>query len=151
MLFRSSSSLTNFLTPRQTQMRLLAGAFGLKSQMVKVGATQFNFSGLPFTLTEVNSLMTSIPSNTSLLGPAFSRAATLKRLNSFNIIHFATHSQFIVGKPEDSFIVFGNGEYIPLTEIKDLTMTNVDLVVLSACETALRDRKSTRLNSSHVD
>jgi len=74
-----------------------------------------------------------------LLDRNFSRAATLDRLNSFNIVHLATHGKFVVGRVENSFILFGNtqADVVTLDEVKDLTMSNVDLVVLSACETGL--------------
>jgi CHAT domain-containing protein len=42
-----------------------------------------------------------------------------------------------VGTPDDSFILFGNGERITLRDIQTWSLKNVDLVVLSACETGL--------------
>ncbi len=55
-----------------------------------------------------------------------------------NIVHFATHAAaFVSGQPEDSFILFGSGEYPTLRDIGSWSLFNVDLVVLSACETGL--------------
>jgi len=87
----------------------------------------------------VKTLVASIPGTLGLLDRDFSRAATLDRLNSFNIVHLATHGKFVVGRVENSFILFGNNQadVVTLDEVKDLTMNNVDLVVLSACETGL--------------
>ena len=58
-------------------------------------------------------------------------------MNEHNILHFATHAAFVNSNPEDSFILFGNGDAPTLIDIKDWRLSNVDLVVLSACETGL--------------
>jgi CHAT domain-containing protein len=54
-----------------------------------------------------------------------------------NIVHLATHGYFAIGKPEDSFIVFGDGDKATIADMEKWTLTNVALVVLSACETAI--------------
>ena len=75
------------------------------------------------------------------MGRDFSHAAiTADRLNGYNIIHLATHGKLVSGTPEDSFILLNNQEYITLREIKDWKLPNVELVVLSACQTALGDK-----------
>jgi CHAT domain-containing protein len=51
------------------------------------------------------------------------------------LVHLATHAAFVVGIPDDSFILFGNGDRITLRDIQSWSLKNVDLVVLSACET----------------
>jgi CHAT domain-containing protein len=43
----------------------------------------------------------------------------------------------VLGTPNDSFILFGNGERITLADMQKWSLKNVDLVVLSACETGL--------------
>ena len=58
-------------------------------------------------------------------------------MNDYNIIHLATHAAFVTGQPEDSFVLFGNGDRITLRDIDNWSLLNVDLVVLSACETGL--------------
>lgn len=58
-------------------------------------------------------------------------------MDDYNIVHLATHAAFVVGTPDDSFILFGNGERITLRDIQKWNLKNVDLVVLSACETGL--------------
>jgi len=135
----TARSVTDFHTQPQKQPRILAAAFGQAETTVKVGDQSFRFGGLPAASREVKTLVASIPGTLGLLDRNFSRAATLDRLNSFNIIHLATHGKFVVGKVENSFILFGNtqADVVTLDEVKDLTMSNVDLVVLSACETGL--------------
>lgn len=135
----TARSVTDFHTPPQKQPHILAGAFGQQSTTVTVGDQQFSFDGLPAANREVKTLVAAVPGTVGLLDRDFSRAATLQRLNSFNIVHLATHGKFVVGRAENSFILFGNDQQdvVTLDEVKDLTMNNVDLVVLSACETGI--------------
>jgi CHAT domain-containing protein len=133
----TSASLTNFNTPPESKLRVLAAAFTKGDYTVTVGTRQFAFSGLPFALQEVESLAQQVPGTTKLLDAAFSRQATLPQLDDYTVIHLATHAAFVVGKPEDSFILFGNGERATLRDVATWSLPRVDLVVLSACETGL--------------
>jgi CHAT domain-containing protein/Tfp pilus assembly protein PilF len=132
----TSASLTD-LTPKPlSQPRVLAGAFTQGSYNFQVGTRQFAFEGLPFARQEVENLATIIPNTTKLLDNAFTPQATIPRLNDHSIVHLATHAAFVRGTPEDSFIVFGNGDRITLRDVETWSLPNVDLVVLSACQTA---------------
>jgi CHAT domain-containing protein len=135
----TARSVTDLQTVPRKQPRILAGAFGTLETTVKVGDQSFRFDGLPAATREVKTLMAAIPGTIGLLDREFSRAATVQRLNSFTIVHLATHGKVVLGRAENSFVLLGNtqADVVTLDEIKDLTMTNVDLVVLSACETGL--------------
>jgi len=54
-----------------------------------------------------------------------------------SVLHIATHAECLVGQPEDSFTLFSNCDRWRLTNVNAdlLNLTQVDLVVLSACET----------------
>ena len=59
----------------------------------------------------------------------------------FGILHLATHAEFNPGTPKNSFIQFGDRK-LSLDEVRELGLSNpqVELMVLSACNTALGDR-----------
>lgn len=133
----TAASLANFNTPPKSQMRVLAGAFTKGNYQVEVGNQRLSFSGLPFAGQEVETLAATIPGTQKLIDEAFSPQATIPQMDDYTIIHFATHAAFVVGEPEDSFILFGNGDRVHLKEVATWSLPNVDMVVLSACETGL--------------
>jgi len=132
-------SLTDFNTKPQEQLQILAGAFTQGSYSFEVGEQQFSFQGLPFAGVEVENLAQTIPSTTKLLDKQFNRD-TIYQMNDYSVVHLATHAAFVIGQPRDSFILFGDGNRVTLPEVESWDLSNVDLVVLSACETGLGDK-----------
>lgn len=53
------------------------------------------------------------------------------------MVHLATHAAFVPGAASNSFILFGNGEKATLKDIENWSLNQVELVVLSACETGI--------------
>ncbi|MGJ5631821.1 CHAT domain-containing protein [Nostoc sp. CALU 1950] len=133
----TSASLTNLNTPQQSTLRVLAGAFTKGNYQIKVGNRQVAFAGLPFATREVESLAAAVPETTKLLDDAFTPRVAVPQMDDYTIVHLATHAAFVVGKPEDSFILFGNGDRVNFRNVATWSLPNVDLVVLSACETGL--------------
>ena len=133
----TAASLTNFNTPPSSDLRILAAAFTKGSYTVEVANRKEIFSGLPFAAKEVENLATIVPGTKKILDNAFNPEMTVPQMDDFTIVHMATHAAFVVGKPEDSFILFGNGERVTLKDIATWSLPRVDLVVLSACETGL--------------
>ncbi|MEG4428202.1 MULTISPECIES: CHAT domain-containing protein, partial [unclassified Microcoleus] len=83
-------------------------------------------------------------------GPSFLNSAfTLDNLTSehakggFRIVHLATHAEFKPGKASNSYIQMWNSK-LQLDRIESLNWRNpqVDLLVLSACRTAMGDREA---------
>lgn len=132
----TAASLTDFNTKPQEKMQVFAGAFTQGSYTFKVGDQEFQFSGLPFAGKEVENLAATIPGTTKLLNGQFNRDSVLM-MNDFSVVHLATHAAFVVGKPEDSFIMFGNGDRATLRDVESWSLPKVDLIVLSACETGV--------------
>jgi len=134
----TAASIDDLNTQPQSELSLLAAAFAQGNYNIQAGKQQFSFSGLPFAGREVENLATTIPSTTKLVDNDFSKAATLPQMDSYSVVHFATHAAFVPGNPDNSFILFGNGDYVTLGEVREeWFLTNVDLIVLSACETGV--------------
>ncbi|MDJ0633532.1 MAG: CHAT domain-containing protein [Xenococcaceae cyanobacterium MO_188.B29] len=73
-----------------------------------------------------------------------------RRSDPFRIIHLGTHAQFVAGDFADSFIQFSDRQ-LKLPELRRISdelgwstedATPIELLVLSACETALGDEES---------
>ena len=84
--------------------------------------------------------------------PIFRDEFTLSRLeqeinNGYRVLHLATHGEFNAGAPSNSFIQFSKDETLTLQQVRNRlplrTLTpSVDLLVLSACQTALGSREA---------
>ena len=133
----TAASLTDLNTKPQRQMQVLAGAFATGRYSFKVGGESFDFAGLPSAGVEVENLAKTVPTTTKLIDTAFTPDVTVPKMDDYTVVHLATHAAFVVGTPDDSFILFGNGERVTLRDIQKWSLKNVDLVVLSACETGL--------------
>ncbi|NET51935.1 MAG: CHAT domain-containing protein, partial [Merismopedia sp. SIO2A8] len=135
----TARSLTDLDAQPAANPSVLAGAFADEGQVypVQLGQRSVDFRGLPFAGEEVKTLTDRLPNITSFVDDEFSLAAVRSRLNDHDILHFATHAAFVPGIPEDSFILFGDGSKSTLADVRDWSLQNVDLVVLSACQTGL--------------
>ncbi|NJL85591.1 MAG: CHAT domain-containing protein [Leptolyngbyaceae cyanobacterium SM1_1_3] len=131
----TAESLTDLTESDATQLKILAAAYANESLVhsPEVNGTTYTFSGLPGAGQEVDGL----PTETKFFDEAFSLAAIRPILDEYTVLHFATHAAFVPGVPEDSFILFGNGDTPTLRDVADWSLNGVDLVVLSACETGV--------------
>lgn len=72
------------------------------------------------------------------LNKAFDFFSLRDNLADRQILHIATHAEFVPGRAYKSFLLLGTGEKLAIPDIeKWLNLRDVNLVVLSACETAL--------------
>lgn len=131
-------SLTDLDTRPAKETKLLAAAFTTGNYTFTIGEQTFDFRGLRYAGEEVNNLSEIYPDMTKLLDKNFTPEVVVTDINHFNIVHFATHAALVPGKAYESFILFGNGERVTVDQVKyEWSLTNIDLIVLSACETAL--------------
>ena len=123
-------SLTDFDPKPKNIPSILAGAYGN-------GDPKSQQTPLPGTIAEVSEIAKTFPNTVNLIEGAFSRVVTESKMSNHNILHLATHAEFNLGNPDNSFIIFGNGDTVRLSEIIHWEMSNIDLIVLSACQTGL--------------
>ncbi|MEQ9358057.1 tetratricopeptide repeat protein [Coleofasciculus chthonoplastes] len=133
----TAASLTELNTQPKTQLKILAGAFTRGSYSFTLGQERFDFGGLPYAGVEVETLAETVPNTTQLFDHAFNPEDTKPKMGDYNVLHFATHGAIVLGTPEDSFILFGDGTPVTIADVRNWNLNNVDLVVLSACETGL--------------
>jgi CHAT domain-containing protein len=107
------------------------------------------FDEIPNVVEELQQIGRLVPSE-SLLNPKFTEANLQQQINSgsFSIVHIATHGNFS-SDPEQTFILAYN-QLLKSKDLNDLLRTNnqssssiVELLVLSACETAKGDNRAT--------
>lgn len=136
----TAESLIDLNTRPTPQPKVLAAAFTQGSHTVEVGPRKFDLQGLKFASRELESLRSIIPNNHILVDGAFSPDAIIPRMDDYTIVHLATHAAMVPEDPDESFILFGDGQWITLRDVESWYLTNVDLIVLSACETGLGGR-----------
>lgn len=112
--------------------------------ILAMGASQFsNQNSLPGVPLELSLVTQHRRQNRAFLNREF----TLNNLQSqlktqpFRVIHLATHANFQSGTPSNSYVQFWNTR-LQLNQVKQLGWQKipVELLVLSACETAIGDR-----------
>ncbi|TRV64305.1 MAG: tetratricopeptide repeat protein [Microcystis panniformis Mp_MB_F_20051200_S6D] len=132
----TAASLTDFNTKPEPKMHILAAAFVKGSYQFRHEGQDFRFNGLPFAGIEVDKLAQTVSPTTKYFDKEFNQTI-IPRLDSYTVVHFATHAAFLVGTPEQSFVLFGDGTVVTLQTMKNWRFKNIDLIVLSACETGL--------------
>lgn len=103
------------------------------------------FTPLPNVPAELDAVVRQNPNDSQGIYPglkflnhAFDLGTLRNNLQGRKILHIATHADFVRGRPEDSYLLLGTGEKLTIPQIETLKdLSNVHLVVLSACETAL--------------
>ncbi|MEO1590183.1 MAG: CHAT domain-containing protein [Cyanobacteria bacterium J06632_22] len=138
----TAASLTDFARPSREGagvggLSILAAAFSEGAYSLQVGTRQVSLAGLPYAKVEVEALTDRFSNSTQLLNADFTRSTIVPQMDDYSVVHLATHAEFVSGRPEDSFILFGDGDQVTLRDVASWSLRNVDLVVLSACQTGL--------------
>ncbi len=128
-----------------------------KIAALKAGITEphLGFSALPHVATELETIQSAIPGK-KLLNQSFTNQNIEQQVTSvsYPIVHLATHGEFS-SQLENTFILAWDGK-INAKELKGVLqsreelqgkrfreMTPIELLVLSACETATGDKRAT--------
>lgn len=104
---------------------------------------------LPYVAQEVAQITAAVKHTTVLLNQAFTEAALPDKMQSarYPIVHIATHGQF-GSTPEETYLVAWD-KRINIEEIAQMLQANqpprsaIELLILSACETASGDQRAT--------
>lgn len=130
-----SFSLTEFGFSNLHAMNVLA-----------MGASDFQHQNrLPTVPLELANIANKLWSGEVLLNRAFTiqNLQSIQAKRSFGIVHLATHAKFLSGRAERSYIQFWDRKlYLPEVRQLGLHTLPVELLVLSACSTALGDEQA---------
>lgn len=137
--FSPGLQLLETRSPRQKTYRSITGGMSEARQ---------GFNALPAVELEVQKIAEAIPSSV-LLNQLFTQKNLAEQINnkSANIVHLATHGQFS-SSAEDTFLLTWKGRINvkELDELLDRSETSrpraIELLVLSACETAAGDDRA---------
>ncbi|MEQ8753749.1 MAG: CHAT domain-containing protein [Coleofasciculus sp. G1-WW12-02] len=116
------------------------------ANILAMGASEFTEQDpLPAVPKELSLITNQLWSGTSFLNQTFT-LENLKQARAnqpFGILHLATHGEFKPGKPNNSYIQFWNTR-LTLDKLRELQLDNppVELMVLSACRSALGDEQA---------
>jgi len=135
----TAASLTDFSEADSKNLSVLAGAFSEGEYSFDIDGSRFNFFGLPYAGKEVESIDEDVNNSDAYFNQQFNPTNILPKMANYGVVHFATHAAFLPGSPNNSFILFGNGDRVSLRDIAGWELSNVDLVVLSACQTAVSE------------
>lgn len=135
----TSATIDNLTERNPLPLSVLAGGLTNRDRnyRVQVGTQEFIYHGLSAAKQEIANLITAIPNTIAFLDTNFTQQETLGSLENRRVVHLATHAKFVPGQPEESFILFGDGSTVDMRDIRQWALPNVDLVVFSACQTAI--------------
>ncbi|MEM7554442.1 MAG: CHAT domain-containing protein [Cyanobacteria bacterium P01_A01_bin.84] len=132
----------------------LMTAQSLKSHKIKavvggISKARSGFSPLPAVESEVQQISQKVNSTSTLLNDKLTEASLANKIKngSINVVHLATHGQFS-SRLDDTFLLTWDGQ-INIKELSELLKNrqgkqsqNIDLLVLSACDTATGDNRA---------
>ncbi|UBF30271.1 CHAT domain-containing protein (plasmid) [Kovacikia minuta CCNUW1] len=118
-----------------------------RTEVLAMGASQFPAVGglnrepsLPYASIEINTITRQLWQGEAFLNRDFTVAQleTQRRQKQYGIVHLSTHATFDTENPKDSYIRFYS-ERLSFEQFKtfDWNQPPIELLVLSACETAL--------------
>jgi len=113
-------------------------------QVLAMGASEFaEQAPLPGVKVELATITGQLWKGKSFLNDSFTieNFKAQRHLQSYGIVHLATHAEFKPGAPNNSYIQLWNRK-LRLNELEELQLSDprVELLVLSACRTALGNK-----------
>lgn len=137
------------LQPRQLTA-LIAGLTLPEPGQATVAGRTFHFDRLLNSQAETQKIKQILPSSVELVGNQFQPNTLRQQLtkSAFPIVHLSTHGNFSAN-PQETFILTAANGVVGIEELQSLLRsgkqnrpTAIELLVLSACETAKGDRRA---------
>jgi CHAT domain-containing protein len=128
-------------TPPKNRSRALVGG---------LSEARSGFSALPNVNQEVQTIATEFPDSQNLINQDFTNAKFQSALDQvpFSVVHLATHGKFS-SQFANTYVLTWDGR-LDVNQLRTVLQSNaarqggaIDLLVLSACETAVGDRQAT--------
>ncbi len=115
------------------------------AKVLAMGASEFKEQpALPGVAIELDAIIKTPWNGKSVLNQGFTvdNLKSLRQKEPFQILHLATHANFQPGDPSQSYIQFADRK-LTLANLGELNLNNppVELLVLSACQTAVGDKE----------
>ena len=119
------------------------------ARVLAMGASEFpnsNQNPLPAVPVEVSTIVNKLWQGKSVLNEAFTleNLRAMRRQERFDIVHLATHAGFLPQRRQPAYIQFWEGR-LGLEELRQVEWyapPTVELLVLSACQTAIGDEEA---------
>lgn len=121
----------------------------IEAVVAGISEARFGFSPLPGVKSEVKKISQILPSSSTLLNSKLTEFKLGDRMknSSANVVHLATHGQFSSSLDQTFLLTWD--EQINIKELSELLQnregknsTDIDLLVLSACDTAVGDKRA---------
>lgn len=121
----------------------------LKTLTAGLTEAREDFPALPFVALELEQIKSEVPTSEILLNESFTSRTLENQVNAepFRVVHLATHGQFS-SDIDKTFILTWDGK-IDVSQLNTLLRTRdetrstpIELLVLSACETATGDKRA---------
>lgn len=114
------------------------------AKILAMGASEFQEqAALPGVAIELDTILKTPWEGRSVLNQGFTvnNFKSLRQTEPFQILHLATHANFQPGEPNQSYIQFSDRK-LTLADLPELGLNQspVELLVLSACQTAVGDK-----------
>jgi CHAT domain-containing protein len=148
----TATSATNLTTRRDAPPKVLSGTISDKETTtynVKLpdNTEPYKFQGLAAGKIELSAIGQAISGSKNLIENDFSSDRLRDDAGQYNILHLATHGYFDFSHPENSFLLFSQPDsqgknYATITDIRKWKLSGIDLVTLSACQTAVAPDKT---------
>ncbi|MDE5119780.1 MAG: CHAT domain-containing protein, partial [Trichodesmium sp. St19_bin1] len=142
LIEKYSLSLIPSISLMDTNYRQLQG-----TKVLAMGASEFiEERALPAVSVELDTISQQLWEGSKFLNEEFTYNNLLHERKNYPypIIHLATHANFQPGQPSNSYIQLWGTEKVTLDQVRELgwSQPTVDLLILSACRTALGDKNA---------